>query len=258
MKVVVLCGGRGLRLRGEVEVPKPLVEIGGRPILWHVMRCFAHFGFKDFVLCLGYRGDAIKEHFVRGEPWRHGDFVLQANADGSVSVTPLSMQEWRIHFVDTGLETATGGRVKRVAHLLSEEPEFFVTYADTLSDLDLRKLLEFHRSHGKLATLTAVRPKFPFGLLTLSPDGEVKRFAEKPRMRKWINGGFFVFRREVLDLLTVDSSLESDLLPQLAKRGELMAFRHEGFWACMDTYKDVLELNRLWDEGKAGWKVWEE
>lgn len=258
MKVVILCGGRGLRLKGEVEAPKPLVEIGEKPILWHIMRGFVHFGFKEFVLCLGHRGEAIKEHFVKGEPWMHADFTLEAKEGGAIALRPFSVREWTAHFVDTGLGTPTGGRVKRVEKFVRSDPDFFVTYADTLSDLDLGKLREFHSSHGRLATLTAVRPRLPFGLLTLGPDGRVRSFVEKPRMRSWVNGGFFVFKREVLNLLGLRDSLESDLLPRLAREGELIAYRHEGFWACMDTYKDALELNRLWEEGRAGWKVWED
>jgi glucose-1-phosphate cytidylyltransferase len=258
VKVVLLCGGRGTRLREQTEaLPKPLIEIGGRPILWHVMKYYAHFGFTDFVLCLGYLGDRIKQYFAGDRAWERHDFVLHSGASGPKRIELLGEREdWNITFVDTGLETNTGGRVKRAERYLDDDL-FLVTYADGLADLDLSQLVDFHRSHGRLASLTTVNPASPFGVLDLGADGKVRRFQEKPRLDGWINGGFFVFSTSVLGRLGPNDNLEQDLLTALAEEDELYAFRHTGFWACMDTYKDHLALNALWESGEAPWRVWE-
>jgi glucose-1-phosphate cytidylyltransferase len=232
--VVILCGGRGTRLREHTDtIPKPLVEIGGRPILWHVIRIYAEQGFGRFVLCLGHRGEMIEE-FVR--------------ADG----LPAGLQ---IECVDTGEETPTGGRIARVADRL-DGPRFCATYADGVADIDLRALLDFHRRHGALATLTAVRPELQFGVARLDGDGRVEGFVEKPRFDGWINGGFFCFESGVLDYLGADSVLEREPFERLAADGQLRAYRHSGFWDCMDTYKDAVLLNDLWAAGRAPWKLW--
>lgn len=259
MRVVLLCGGKGTRLQERTEtVPKPLVEIGGMPILWHVMKLYSHYGLNDFVLCLGYLGRRIKEYFLEDNAWRLSNFLLRGDSDGTPHLEPLGRTErWSIAFVDTGMETLTGGRIKRVEPLISE-PTFCVTYADGLADLDLSHLLEFHRSHGKVATLTAVKPVSPFGVLEVSGEGAVTRFCEKPRMEAWVNGGFFVFERRLFDHLGPNDSLESDVLTRLAEEGELRAYRHEGFWDCMDTYKDTIALNMMWESGNAPWKLWKE
>ena len=259
MKTVILCGGRGTRL-GEhgVSVPKALIEIGGQPIIWHLMKLYAHYGLNDFILCLGYLGDSIKRYFLEHQ-WLSTDFTLRMNREGGDHLTShqLRDEEWTITFADTGLETNTGGRIREAGKYLEGEETFSVTYGDGLSNIDLRELQAFHRSHGKIATLCAVRPNSNFGIIKLGPDGEVRDFEEKPVMQDWINGGFFIFNRRVLDYLTPESVLEREPLRQLAREGQLIAYRHDGFWKCMDTYKDNLEFNQVWDQGKAEWKVWE-
>lgn len=236
MKVVILCGGKGARLREQTEsIPKPLIEIGDRPILWHIMKIYAVCGFNDFILCLGYKAQAIREYFKE-----------YLNHD---------RESWKITFVDTGEETNTGGRIKRIEPYIKED-SFMVTYGDGLIDLDIRRLAEFHRSHGKIGTITAANPPLPFGLLDVDADDRVSRFMEKPFLDRWINGGFFVFRREFFGYMDEDNALEHAPLERLAGEGELMAFRHKGYWKCMDTYKDTVSLNELWASGKAPWKIW--
>lgn len=234
MKTVILCGGRGTRL-GEhgVSVPKALVDIGGRPIIWHLLKVYSSYGLNDFVLCLGYLGDSIRQYFAEN---------LNDN--------------WKLILADTGEDTNTGGRVKRVTQFLDGSEDFCVTYGDGLSDIDLGKLLDFHRSHGRLATLTAVHPRSNFGLIKLDGDGAVTEFQEKPVISDWVNGGFFVFNHRILDYLDDDSVLERRPLEQLARERQLIAYQHNGFWKCMDTFKDNLEFNQLWDSGSAAWKVW--
>jgi len=235
---VVLCGGQGTRLRAitsrdtdsQENVPKPLVEIGGKPILWHILQLYAAQGCRRFVLCLGYRGDLIRQ------------------------TLPLD-PAWDVTFAETGELTPTGGRVLAVADQVSGS-DFFVTYGDGLADLDLAALLAFHRRHGNVATLTAVRPRLPFGLLRLAADGRVRGFQEKPQLEQWINGGFFVFQRAIFERLRPDVALEAAPLETLAAEGQLHAFQHRGFWACMDTYKDQLMLNQLWEAQAAAWKIW--
>jgi glucose-1-phosphate cytidylyltransferase len=232
--VVVLCGGRGTRLREHVQtIPKPLVEIGGRPILWHVIRIYASQGFERFLLCVGHKGEMI-EDFVR--------------RDG----LPAGLA---IECVDTGEETPTGGRIAKLADRLGGE-RFCATYADGVADVDLRELLAFHSAHGALATMTVVQPELQFGVAELGGDGEVTGFAEKPRFEGWVNGGFFCFEPAALDYIDEDSVLEREPLERLAAAGQLRAFRHDGFWDCMDTYKDAVLLNDLWREGRAPWKLW--
>ena len=230
--VVILCGGRGTRLREHTQtIPKPLVEIGGRPILWHVIRIYAEQGFHRFVLCLGHRGDLI-EQFV---------------ATGGV---PDGLD---IECVDTGEETPTGGRIALVRDRV-DDGRFCATYADGVADIDLGALLDFHAAHGQLATMTVVRPELQFGVARLDGDDLVRGFEEKPRFEGWINGGFFCFEPAVLDYLTEGSTLEREPLERLAADGELRAFRHTRFWDCMDTYKDAVLLNDLWEAGRAPWK----
>lgn len=256
MKTVILCGGRGTRLGAHgANVPKALIEIGGRPIIWHLLRLYAHYGLNDFVLCLGHLGASIKRYFLE-QQWLDHDFTLSAqDAVPHLTQNPAVPEDWRITFADTGLDTNTGGRILRVAHYLDTEADFCVTYGDGLADINLRELLAFHRAHGRIATLTAVHPQLNFGLLELNPMGAVTAFHEKPRMSQWINGGFFVFRREILDYLTIDAVLEQEPLARLAQTGQLMAYQHVGFWKCMDTYKDNLEFNQLWDTDQAAWKM---
>ena len=232
--VVILCGGRGTRLREHTQtIPKPLVEIGGRPILWHVIRIYAEQGFRRFVLCTGHRAELI-EAFVEN--------------DG----LPSGLE---IECVQTGEYTPTGGRIARVADRLDGE-RFCATYADGVADIDLAALLAYHDNHGALATMTVVQPELQFGVAELNGDGHVSGFTEKPRYEGWINGGFFCFEPGALDYIGPDSVLERDPLERLAADGQLRAFQHRGFWDCMDTYKDSVLLNDLWAEGRAPWKVW--
>jgi glucose-1-phosphate cytidylyltransferase len=232
--VLILCGGRGTRLREKTEsMPKALVEIGGRPILWHVIQIYASQGLDRFVLCTGYLGEMI-ERFVGSEPW---------GADV------------RIKCLDTGQDTPTGGRIKLAANELGGGT-FCATYADGVADIDLDALLDYHRGHGGIGTLTVVRPTLQFGVAQLNGDGSVSGFEEKPRSEHWVNGGFFCFEPGFVDYLSEDSVLEREPLEQLAAAGELHAYRHQGFWDCMDTYKDAVMLNDLWEQGEAPWKAW--
>ena len=258
LPVVILCGGKGTRLKQLTEeLPKPLIEVGPRPILWHLMRSYAHYGHHEFTLCLGYKGEAIKRYFMDTHAWESEDFSLQA--EGGQRKVTLHHREpsaaWTLHFADTGTETNTGGRLKRIEHLVKGKT-FLATYGDGLSDVDISKLIRFHKSHGKVATLTAVRPPSQFGILELDGKDRVKAFHEKPKMTSWVNGGFFVFDRRIFDYLGENDILERAPFERLAADGQVVAYKHEGFWECMDTYQDNLRLNRLWAEGKAAWKVW--
>lgn len=254
MKVVIFAGGLGSRLSEETESkPKPMVEIGGRPILWHIMKHYAHHGFDDFVIALGYRGDVIKRWFLDLAEL-DGSFTLSLR-DRQVVRHDQTIDDWNLSLIDTGIETQTAGRLSKVAPLLRDGP-FMLTYGDGVSDVNLAELVEFHRSHGKLATVTAVRPPARFGELEFDGD-RVKRFAEKPQIGEgWINGGFFVLEPGVLDVIPGDVHWEREPLERLAEAGELMAYRHERFWQCMDTLRDKRLLESLWADGPAPWKVW--
>jgi glucose-1-phosphate cytidylyltransferase len=263
IQTVILCGGRGTRLREYTEaIPKVLVEVGGYPILWHIMKGYAAYGFDDFVLALGYLADRVKAYVDESveRPARSGAPGSKGRQTGAharpASRPGGSVGGWSVAAIDTGEETNTGGRIKRLQQTVTG-PTFFATYGDGVSDIDLRSLLSFHRAHGKAATLTVVRPQLNFGLVELEDDDRVRCFTEKPRMDGWINGGFFVFDRRVFDYLEQDSVLEREPMERLASDGQLMAFRHDGFWACMDTYKDNLFLNQSWSAGNAAWKTWD-
>jgi glucose-1-phosphate cytidylyltransferase len=259
MKTVILCGGRGTRL-GEhgAAVPKALIKIGERPLLWHLLKIYAHHGLNEFVLCLGYLGDAIKRYFLEHH-WLYTDFTLKMSQTGDYRLhkQEAASEDWSITFAETGLNTNTGGRIKLIEKYVGDDQTFCVTYGDGLADIDLPALIEFHRSHGKIATLTAVHPRSSFGLLKMDKDNSIIEFIEKPVMKEWINGGFFVFNRRVFDYLTDDCVLEREPFERLSQERELMAYPHTGFWKCMDTYKDNVEFNQLWDAGQAEWKVWE-
>ena len=256
MKTVILCGGRGTRLGAHgTTLPKALIEIGEKPVIWHLLNIYAHYGFDDFILCLGFLGDKIKRFFLE-QNWLNADFTLEKNSNLPALKNNDALEDWRITFAETGLETNTGGRLKKIEKYLDGEKTFFVTYGDGLANVDLEKLLEFHRSHGRIATLTAVHPHTNFGILKLNDEGFVTEFQEKPVMREWINGGFFVFNREIFDYLDENSVLEREPLERLAEEKQLAAFPHSGFWKCVDTFKDNLEFNQLWADGRADWKVW--
>jgi glucose-1-phosphate cytidylyltransferase len=259
MKVVILCGGQGTRLREETErKPKPMVEIGGRPILWHIMKTYAHHGLTDFVLCLGYQGHLIKSYFLEYES-RQNDFTVQLGRTPAVQFHNAHEEDgWSVTLAETGESAQTGARLHRVQKYLDDGP-FCLTYGDGLGNVDIRGLLTFHRSHGKLATVTAVRPPGRFGDLRLS-DKQVAAFAEKPQVSHgFINGGFFVFERAFIERYLADRDelvLEGEPLQRVAADGQLMAWPHEGFWQPMDTYREWKLLDGLWAAGKAPWKVW--
>ncbi len=257
MKVAILAGGLGTRLAEETEVkPKPMVEIGGQPILWHIMMHYSCYGFNHFVIALGYKGELIKKYMV--------DYVaLNSNLTvnmrtGEVKMHDGYMPDWTVDLIDTGAGTMTGGRVKRLANYLADTT-FMMTYGDGVSNINLQELLDFHRSHGKLATLTAVRPIARFGHLELDGGGQVTDFSEKPQTREgWINGGFFVLEPGALDYIDDDMTFwEKTPLERLARDGQLMAYRHRDFWQCMDTLRDKLTLENLWQSGAPPWKIWE-
>ncbi|MDP3749224.1 MAG: glucose-1-phosphate cytidylyltransferase [Phenylobacterium sp.] len=256
MKAVLLCGGLGTRISEESHLkPKPMIEVGGRPILWHIMKLFSHYGFNEFVVCLGYKGYVIKEYFA--------NYVLH-NADLTVDLAKGAMEyhatnhePWKVTLVDTGAETMTGGRLKRVAQYLNPDEPFFMTYGDGVADVDLKALAEFHKSHGRDATVTAVAPPGRYGALDIV-DGAVERFIEKPPGDNGlINGGFFVLNPAVIARIEDDTTTwEVEPLQGLAADGQLMAYRHDGFWAAMDTLRDKNNLEALWASGQAPWQVW--
>jgi glucose-1-phosphate cytidylyltransferase len=255
MKVVILAGGLGTRIAEETEVrPKPMVTIGGRPILWHIMKHYSRWGFCEFVVALGYKGEIIKRYFM--------DYVdLNGRLTLSLKNRVIERhdrhpEDWKVDLVETGIETATGGRLKRLGDILTSGT-FMMTYGDGVSNVDVRGLLDFHRRHGRLATLTAVRPPARFGGLEF--DGEqVVRFSEKPQMGEgWINGGFFVLEPQVLEYIDDDRvPFERDPLERLVSEGQVMAYRHDAFWQCMDTLRDKRLLDAMWDKGEAPWKTW--
>lgn len=257
MKVVILCGGQGTRLREETEFrPKPLVDIGGRPVLWHIMKFYAHFGFREFVLCLGYRGSMIKEYFLNYEAM-NSDFTIALGEKHKLEYHDVhGEQDYKVTLVDTGLDTATGGRVARTRPYVKDDL-VMVTYGDGLIDIDIKKALDFHKAHGKLATVTTVRPLSRFGIVELDTAGKVERFSEKPQVDGWASAGYFIFNRRVYDYLTGDDCvLEREPLEKLAREGQLVAYRHDGFFFAMDTYREYLQINDMWDRGAAPWKVW--
>jgi len=258
-KVVILCGGQGTRMREETEFrPKPLVEVGGRPLLWHIMKLYAAHGLREFVLCLGYRGSMIKQYFA--DYYLHNADVTFELASGESEYHTTHREDWRVTLVDTGEQTMTGARVKRAEPYLGDSDIVLCTYGDGLADVDLTALLAFHRAHGRLATVTGVRLPSRFGELVL--DGRaVREFAEKPRPNgRRISGGYFVFDRRALDRLSPDPAcvLEREPLESLAREGQLAVFEHDGFWQCADTLRDVEYLRGLWDAGDAPWRVWDD
>ena len=255
MKAVFLAGGLGTRLSEETELkPKPMVEIGGQPILWHIMKHYAHHGLREFCVALGYRGDVVKRFFLDYHGLS-GNLTIDL-ASGHLSATDRTIEDWTVHLVDTGASTNTGGRVRRMRSLVGSET-FMATYGDGVSDIDLTALLRFHKEHGRLATLTAVRPPARFGGLVFEGD-VITQFTEKPQIGEgWINGGFFILEPGVFDYIDGDdSSFEAHTLERLARDRQLVALRHEGFWQCMDTLRDLRLLESLWQTGRPPWKLW--
>jgi len=256
LKVVILAGGFGTRLSEETEkTPKPLVEVGENPIIWHIMKHYEHYGLSDIIVALGYKGEAIKKYFMDYLNYRCNMRIDFSKAE--VNVQERSVEQWKLELVDTGLNTLTGGRVKRLQPWLGEET-FMLTYGDGVSDINLRNLLELHRSQGRIGTVSAVRPPARFGGLVID-ENIVVEFTEKPQIGEgWINGGFMVFEPEVFDYLEGDDTiLESHCLEKMAEDGQLTAYPHNGFWQCIDTLRDLQLLNSLWNSGSPPWKIWD-
>lgn len=257
--VVILCGGLGTRLREETEFkPKPMVKIGNRPILWHIMKIYAHYGFRRFILCLGYKGELIKEYFYHYEVMNN-DVTITLGTNGGFKVhNSYDENNWEITLCNTGDKAQKGARLKRIEKYVDAD-QFMVTYGDGVSDIDIGELLNFHQSHGKLATVTGVRPEFlRFGELNIQED-QVTRFSEKPKYSgNYVNGGFFVFNRALFDCLEDkdECDLETEAMEEISKKGELMVYKHHNFWACMDTIRDAEYLNGLWSTDRADWRKW--
>lgn len=258
MKVVILCGGLGTRLSEETQLrPKPMVEIGGRPILWHIMKIYARHGLRDFVLALGYKGEVIKDYFLNYHA-RMSDFTVHLGS-GAVDFRNPNAEDWNVTLMDTGAATLTGGRLARLRPLLESGGTFMLSYGDGVADVDIAALLAFHRAHGRIATVTAVRPPARFGGMSIDA-GRVAEFKEKPQAGEgWINGGFFVLEPGIFRYLDGDATvLEESPLENLSRAGELMAFEHRGYWQCMDTVRDRNTLESLWNTNQAPWRVWED
>ena len=258
MKVAILAGGFGTRISEESHLkPKPMIEIGEKPLLWHIMKIYSKYGFNDFIICLGYKGHCIKDYFANYFLYE-SDVTFDFRDGNQMIIHDHTAEPWQVTLVNTGVSTMTGGRVKRIEKYLNDEP-FMLTYGDGVADIDIRKLVEFHKSHGKLATLVSAQPSGRFGALKLSSNGEVIEFQEKPRGDGgWINAGFFVMQPEVLEYIEGDSTiLEREPLERLARDRELVAYKHDGFWQPMDALRDKRLLEDLWNSDNAPWKVWE-
>lgn len=258
MKVVILCGGKGTRLREETEFrPKPLVEIGGKPIIWHIMKMYAHYGYKDFILCLGYKGNMIKEYFLNYEAMNN-NFTIKLGDHNKIYFNSKHQEDgWKVTLVDTGEEAQTGTRIKRIQKYINSDL-FMVTYGDGVGNINIKRLVSFHNAHNKIGTITGVHPSSRFGELVIEKN-KVKKFQEKPQISEGlINGGFFVFKTDFLSYLKDDDScyLEREPLENLASEGELMVYTHKGYWQCVDTYRELVLLNNLWGSANPPWKVW--
>lgn len=256
MKVAILAGGFGTRLAEETEIrPKPMVEIGGKPILWHIMKIYSYYGFNDFVILLGYKGYYIKEYFANY--FLHQSDVTIDLSSGKMEILNNSSEPWRVTLLDTGINTMTGGRIKRARHVLGNET-FMLTYGDGVGDVNIQELLKFHKAHGKSLTITSAQPEGRFGSLVIGDHDKVLAFQEKPKGDgAWVNAGFFVCEPKIFEYIENDETVfEKEPLENLTKDGEVFAYKHYGFWKPMDTLRDKLELQRLWDSGKAPWKIW--
>jgi glucose-1-phosphate cytidylyltransferase len=256
MKVVILAGGLGTRLSEETVLkPKPMVEIGGKPVLWHIMKIYSSYGFNDFVICLGYKGYVIKEYFANY--FLHQSNVTFDVKNNTMQIHDSQAEPWKVTLVDTGINTMTGGRIKRIKNYIDNQP-FLLTYGDGVGNIDIKQLVDFHQENAKLLTVTAVQPSGRFGALQIEKNQQVSSFLEKPQGDgAWINGGFFVCQPEVIDYLEDDNTtFEKEPLENLAKDSQMMAFKHQGFWKPMDTLRDKHELESMWDNNKAPWKNW--
>ncbi len=257
MKVIILAGGYGTRLSEETDIrPKPMLEIGGKPILWHIMKIYAHYGFNEFVVLLGYKGYIIKEYFANY--FLHQSDVTINLANNQVKVLNNTSEPWSVTLLDTGLETMTGGRVLQARQIINEEP-FMLTYGDGVADINIKALVDFHNAHGKLITMTTVQPEGRFGAVAANTNGLIENFTEKPQGDgAWVNGGFFVCQPDVFKYINESNMtvFEKNPLENLAKDKQLYSYKHSGFWKCMDTLRDKIILNQLWDNQQARWKVW--
>jgi len=256
MKTVILCGGKGTRMREETEYrPKPLVQIGEKPIIWHIMKAYSEYGINDFILCVGYKGDMIKQYFM-DMPWRNNNFTIKTGNTADIEYLTKCKENWTVTIVDTGIETQTGKRIKQIEPFLKEE-EFMLTYGDGLCDVNIHALIDFHHQSGKIATLTGVKPTSSFGVFK-TENGVVTSFKEKPVLEERINGGYMVLNKKVFNYIPdANCAFEQEPLHKLAGDGEIAMYTHNGFWTAIDTYKDVERVNELWDRGEALWKIWE-
>lgn len=257
MRVIILAGGLGTRLGSVSElIPKPMIEIGGKPIIWHIMKIYAHYGYKDFIICLGYKGKVIKDYFYNIKNYI-SDFTIDIS-NGNVQYHDSYSEDWKVTLADTGLNTLKGGRIKRVEKYLESDINM-LTYGDGVADIDINLLVDFHKSHNKIVTIAGVKPPSLFGEV-IEKKGKVISFEEKPQTSKGlINGGFIVFDREMLDYFTSDENCDFEFggLEELAQKGHVMTYKHKGFWECVDTTRDIENLNKLWNTNKAFWKVWD-
>lgn len=257
MKAVILAGGLGTRLREETEYkPKPMVEIGGRPIIWHLMKILSSNGINEFIVCLGYKGEQIKNFFLNYKTYVYDSTINIGSQQETIHYNSAGSEEWSVTLVNTGANTLTGGRLALIRKYVENE-NFLCTYGDGLADVNIQELREFHSLHSKIATVTAVRPMSRFGTIQIDDSNTVTSFEEKPISSDWVNGGFFIFKPEIFNYLRSDISLEQEPLSELAQSGELKSYKHNGFWQPMDTYREFKYLNELWDNKKAPWKIWE-
>ena len=256
MKAVILAGGLGTRLREETEFkPKPMVEVGERPILWHIMKNLSSQGIKEFVICLGYKGEVIKDFFLNHAENTHDISAALGSQDSVIFHHESALEDWTVTLANTGAETMTGGRIHRIKRYVENET-FLCTYGDGLADINLRELTHFHETHGEIATVTAVRPTNRFGSLEIDSNNIVTAFSEKPKSDKWVSGGFFIFEPKVFDYIHQNSVLEKEPVEKIALEGQLHAYKHHGFWQPMDTYREAQDLNGIWESGNAPWKNW--
>ncbi|NQT81300.1 MAG: glucose-1-phosphate cytidylyltransferase [Candidatus Aminicenantes bacterium] len=255
MKVVILCGGLGTRFKEETEYkPKPMIEIGGKPILWHIMKIYSHFGFNDFILCLGYKQNIIREYFLNYE-FMNNDFTINIKSREKIIYHSTHNENWKVSLIDTGLETKKGTRIKRIEPYIKED-RFMVTYGDGVGNINIKKLIDFHSSQGKTATFTGVQPTSRFATVDLNDKGKIISWSEKKKLEDYINAGFFVLERKIFDYLTDNCELEEEPMSQLAKEEQVAMYKHNDFWHCMDTYRDFMVLQNLWKKGKAPWAIW--